>query len=155
MLLSPKIDSVYELNSSLGGMKFGKDGDGNYGYYGADGSLIPFKSAPPYIKSVNLGITYHQSFILRNYNSTIVVCPNGCATFALHKISYLFNGAYGKQVPIESVENGFFSYDSDENYIITPTDNSSDVTIHLKVVETSLFADKTGTGQLVTILSYT
>lgn len=31
-------------NSSLGGMKFGKDGDGNYGYYGADGSLIPFKS---------------------------------------------------------------------------------------------------------------
>ena len=24
--------------------KFGKDGDGNYGYYGADGSLIPFKS---------------------------------------------------------------------------------------------------------------
>ena len=21
---------------------FGKDGDGNYGYYGADGSLIPF-----------------------------------------------------------------------------------------------------------------
>ena len=27
-------------------MKFGKDGDGNYGYYGADGSLIPFKSVP-------------------------------------------------------------------------------------------------------------
>ena len=32
------------INSSLGGMKFGTDGDGNYGYYGADGSLIPFKS---------------------------------------------------------------------------------------------------------------
>ena len=26
----------------MGGLKFGKDGDGNYGYYGADGSLIPF-----------------------------------------------------------------------------------------------------------------
>lgn len=25
-------------------MRFGTDGDGNYGYYGADGSLIPFKS---------------------------------------------------------------------------------------------------------------
>lgn len=25
-------------------MKFGTDGDGNCGYYGADGSLIPFKS---------------------------------------------------------------------------------------------------------------
>lgn len=32
------------IDSSLGGLSFGKDGDGNYGYYGADGSLIPFKS---------------------------------------------------------------------------------------------------------------
>ena len=32
------------INSSFGGLKFGKDGDGNCGYYGADGSLIPFKS---------------------------------------------------------------------------------------------------------------
>lgn len=37
--------AVNELNSSLGGMKFGTDGDGNYGYYGADGSLIPFSSS--------------------------------------------------------------------------------------------------------------
>lgn len=36
-------------NSSLNGMKFGKDGDGNYGYYGADGSLIPFKSGDPLV----------------------------------------------------------------------------------------------------------
>ena len=35
---------MYVSNSSLGGLKFGKDGDGNVGYYGADGSLIPFKS---------------------------------------------------------------------------------------------------------------
>lgn len=34
---------VQELNNSLGGLSFGTDGDGNYGYYGADGSLIPFK----------------------------------------------------------------------------------------------------------------
>ena len=38
------IPIFYVINSSLNGMKFGKDGDGNYGYYGADGSLIPFKS---------------------------------------------------------------------------------------------------------------
>lgn len=38
-VLNDKIDGV---NSSLGGLKFGTDGDGNYGYYGADGSLIPF-----------------------------------------------------------------------------------------------------------------
>lgn len=34
--------ALKNVNNSLGGMKFGKDGDGNYGYYGADGSLIPF-----------------------------------------------------------------------------------------------------------------
>ncbi len=32
------------LDNSLGGLSFGTDGDGNYGYYGADGSLIHFKS---------------------------------------------------------------------------------------------------------------
>lgn len=37
-------DAVKEVYSSLGGLKFGTDGDGNCGYYGADGSLIPFKS---------------------------------------------------------------------------------------------------------------
>ena len=40
-------DAIKEQNSNLTAsdnlkFKFGKDGDGNYGYYGADGSLIPF-----------------------------------------------------------------------------------------------------------------
>ena len=35
-------ENVNELNNSLGGIQFGIDGDGNYGYYGADDSLIPF-----------------------------------------------------------------------------------------------------------------
>ena len=35
------------VNESLGGLRFGTDGDGNYGYYGADDSLIPFKSGNP------------------------------------------------------------------------------------------------------------
>lgn len=34
--------ALKNVNNSLGGLKFGKDGDGNYGYYGADDSLIPF-----------------------------------------------------------------------------------------------------------------
>ena len=33
-------------NKNLGGLRFGVDGDGNYGYYGADDSLIPFSSLP-------------------------------------------------------------------------------------------------------------
>lgn len=34
---------VKQVNTDLGGLKFGKDGDGNYGYYGDDDVLIPFK----------------------------------------------------------------------------------------------------------------
>lgn len=37
-------EDINELNNNLGGVKFGIDGDGNYGYYGADDSLIPFNS---------------------------------------------------------------------------------------------------------------
>lgn len=37
-----------QLDSSLGGLRFGTDGDGNYGYYGADDSLIPFKNTPDF-----------------------------------------------------------------------------------------------------------
>lgn len=52
-------DAVKEVYSSLNGMKFGIDGDGNYGYYGADGSLIPFKSgfsgANIYMSGTNSG----------------------------------------------------------------------------------------------------
>lgn len=36
--------AVKKLSDNMGGLRFGTDGDGNYGYYGADGSLIPFKS---------------------------------------------------------------------------------------------------------------
>ena len=44
-----KNESLSDLNESLTAsdnlqFKFGKDGDGNYGYYGADGSLVPFSN---------------------------------------------------------------------------------------------------------------
>jgi len=44
---------VRQLNKNMGGLSFGKDGDGNYGYYGADGSLIPFKSGPELVARIN------------------------------------------------------------------------------------------------------
>ena len=67
---------------------FGIDGDGNYGYYGADGSLIPFKKLPNFgaMQSSLISITakvkkgsyylvvetslYQGSFINPNGNST-------------------------------------------------------------------------------------
>lgn len=53
-VLNDKIDGV---NSSLGGLKFGTDGDGNYGYYGADGSLVPFKAFKTATKSMNFNVS--------------------------------------------------------------------------------------------------
>ena len=45
-------------NKNFGGLTFGIDGDGNYGYYGADGSLVPFKTSDPIQKfKVNSGWT--------------------------------------------------------------------------------------------------
>lgn len=38
--------------TNIGGVRLGIDGDGNRGYYGADGSLIPFKSIP-YLEFTN------------------------------------------------------------------------------------------------------
>ena len=41
----------------MGGLRFGKSGDGSYGYYGADGSLVPFSNPFGYtmtkLKSAN------------------------------------------------------------------------------------------------------
>ena len=44
--IQKEIDAINENLTASDNLqfKFGKDGDGNYGYYGADGSLIPFKS---------------------------------------------------------------------------------------------------------------
>ena len=58
--LEQRIKNEFDtVNSSLNGMRFGIDGDGNYGYYGADGSLIPFKSgfsgANIYMSGTNSG----------------------------------------------------------------------------------------------------
>ena len=54
--------------SDLGGMQFGTDGDGNCGYYGADGSLIPFNRMTDYTFYVAAqgyggGLTFPRSFL--------------------------------------------------------------------------------------------
>lgn len=40
------------LNNSLGGLKFGIDGEGNYGYFGDDDVLVPFSD-----KNISFGNT--------------------------------------------------------------------------------------------------
>lgn len=52
-------------------MKFGTDGDGNCGYYGADGSLIPFKSGDFSIDNLLTTIdaqgSYDGQSVVKNY----------------------------------------------------------------------------------------
>ena len=36
--------AIKEISNNLGGLRFGSDGEGNVGYFGADGSLIPFSN---------------------------------------------------------------------------------------------------------------
>lgn len=51
-------------------MKFGTDGDGNYGYYGADGSLIPFKQSKRFVVG-----TYGA--VNKTYDIKSVLAENG------------------------------------------------------------------------------
>ena len=64
----PGAKPVAQLISDLGGMQFGTDGDGNCGYYGADGSLIPFNRMTDYTFYVAAqgyggGLTFPRSFL--------------------------------------------------------------------------------------------
>ena len=95
------------VNSSLGGLKFGKDGDGNVGYYGADGSLIPFKSAPKLVKYAHIepsasagyytisGLTVGKKYILflHRYNSESARPTSGCTIITTYGENSV--GAYG------------------------------------------------------------
>lgn len=45
-------DHFVGQNKNFDGVSFGIDGDGNYGYYGADGSLVPFKKGECQLVSI-------------------------------------------------------------------------------------------------------
>ena len=51
-------------------MKFGKDGDGNYGYYGADGSLIPFKGGDLLVFDGRVTLEFYSKCIIFKTSKT-------------------------------------------------------------------------------------
>ena len=55
--------AIDEVAENLGGLSFGTDGEGNYGYFGADGSLIPFKSNVDFEATirVTIGTQYRRT----------------------------------------------------------------------------------------------
>ena len=89
------------VNSSLGGLKFGTDGEGNYGYFGADGSLIPFSNGLSNVKEFAYARTtsgYTRTLTLENAYSTLpknyifacydtlIVCFSGNIIYKVSKI---------------------------------------------------------------------
>lgn len=62
------------LINNLGGLSFGIDGDGNYGYYGADGSLIPFKSTSIYY--LGTALSFNIKELLPNVDYTSLTSNN-------------------------------------------------------------------------------
>ena len=56
---------------------FGIDGDGNYGYYGADGSLVPFKNAQIQTGSINISFGYKSwTYVTIDFNTPFKTIPN-------------------------------------------------------------------------------
>lgn len=106
-------------------MKFGKDGDGNCGYYGADGSLIPFSTKCPHIVDSNIYVGHitGAGHYVRLFNGNVTFAPNGCKTFTISRIK--LNDTY---FSILEITNGTYTLSDDNTaYIITPIDNTSDV----------------------------
>lgn len=100
------LDSL--VNNSLGGLSFGTDGDGNYGYYGADGSLIPFKSGAEYSNAIMIVTYYHYTS-----NTTIT------------DITYIINGVK-KTVPRITANSFSNTY---EGVVITLNNTSLSIDI--------------------------
>ena len=104
-VLKNEIDT---LNDSLGGLKFGTDGEGNYGYFGDDGVLIPFKSGAEYSNAIMISTYYHYS------NNTTIT-----------DITYIINGV---KTTVPRITANSFSNDY-EGVVITLNNTSLSVNI--------------------------
>lgn len=119
-------DAVKEVYSSFGGLKFGKDSDGNYGYIkdGAD-TVIPFSTKCPYIVDSIIGVGHitGAGHYVRVLGGRVTFAPNGCKTFTISRMK-LGNTYFS----ISEITNGTYTLSDDNTaYIITPIDNTLDV----------------------------
>lgn len=83
-----------------------------------------YENTPPYIKSVVTSAYKNHEWAYILLYPKIIVCPNGCKTFTLKR---LINA--NKTVTINTSTNASFEMDNNDNYIITPINNDSDVII--------------------------
>lgn len=118
-------DAVKEVYSSLGGLSFAKDADGNWGYkVGAD-AVVPFSKKCPYIvdSTIEVGHITGAGHYVRVLGGKVTFAPNGCKTFTISRMK-LKNTYFS----ISEITNGTYTLSDDNTaYIITPIDNTSNV----------------------------
>lgn len=134
-------NEVSELNSSLTAndnltFNFSTDGEGNYGYLGADGSFIPFKGTPKeiYIVASKTNVI-GEGYILKQDGtsiSAIYTSPysvygdylqsgDGSSTYWLGRCTILKSGYYAS---ISSNSNTFeYSYHEKGDVLYHPSDS--------------------------------
>ena len=121
-----------KLSDDLGGVKLGIDGEGNRGYFGADGSLIPFSP---------------KSFIYKIYSGT------GSATYvAKVKCNFWLNMTYGSKY-------GYYIYlQKNDTYLIYESgenrDGSHNVSGELLPGDTLTFSFRPGDVSTQTISGF-
>ena len=108
-----------------------------------------YENTPPYIKSVvTSAYKNHEWAYIRLYPK-IIVYPNGCKTFTLKR---LING--NKTVTINNSTNASFEMDNNDNYIITPINNDSDVIIDFGTTEAGTLGNASFdfTGEIISYI---
>lgn len=138
-------DKIDELNSNLP-FKFGIDGDGNYGYYGADDSLIPFKISGKNIAFIEVQATTYTTGWTKIYWFNAKLNTIGAITVYLEK-------APKKVTLFDKIiisYNSFKSLDDSVQYIKSL--NGSNWTLLSNNSSTSVSLTGTGSSQFITFI---
>ena len=137
--------SLNTLNTNLGGLRFGTDGDGNFGYYGADGSLIPFSVGGgnaefEIITEIGTAHTFNQGATvdlgdLSSYNQVLVFAYRN-----MNNTSYTYGVRYDSCSGATMKETAWKDYDKGATNLFVLLENLSD--------NVSITFSGTGTGDL-------
>lgn len=140
------INKVNELDTNMGGLRFGIDGDGNYGYYGADDSLIPFKISGKNIAFIEVQATTYTTGWTKIYWFNAKLNTIGAITVYLEKAPKTVT-LFDK---IIISYNSFKSLDDSVQYIKSL--KGSNWTLLSNNSSTSVSLTGTGSSQFITFI---
>lgn len=84
-------DGLDNLTENMGGLRFGINGDGNYGYYKADDSFVPFKQTSVYY--LGEGTSFNIQTLLPQVDYTKLSKDNFLVTYPTSKLVYNTGGS--------------------------------------------------------------